>query len=272
MTKTTKTSPQRLLAAASLAFASLLANAHVGVVNTQLPYAREGTYELVLAVPHGCGYTPAGGTATELDTYRVEVTTPPAFTGPRPILDGVFGVPTRTVNGDGSVTFVWTKPASLDTPDQADILSYRIGIRGSFLATSANAAGARFTAQQFNTRQSCKNPVAGQPDIVVDWANYGTPASNQSPTVRVFPTRVPGWNSYTLPAGVAATLTTPAAVSAFVRAFFADAQIVWVGKAGYSPNAAAAAKIQALIARDASYSDLLNKASLTSTETLWVKY
>jgi hypothetical protein len=255
-----------------LAGAASTAQAHVGVVNTQLPYAREGTYELVLAVPHGCPYTPAGGAATELDTYRVEVTTPAAFTGPRPILEGAFGLPTRTANPDGTATFVWTKPASLDTPDLVDTLSYRVGIRGSFQATTSTTESARFTAQRFNTRQFCKNPVAGQPDIAVDWANYGSPVLNLSPTVLVYPARQSGWNQYTLPAGVAATLTTPAAVSAFVRAFFADAQIVWVGKAAYSANAAATTKIQALIQRDSSYSELINKPSLTSTETIWVKY
>ena len=261
-----------LIAGVALGCIASTAQAHVGVVNTQLPYAREGTYELVLAVPHGCSYTPAGGTATELDTYRMEVTTPAAFTGPRPILDGVFGVPTRTANPDGTFTFVWSKPASLDTPNLVDTLSYRIGVRGSFRATTNTAEGARFTAQRFNTRQFCKNPTAGQPDIVVDWANYGSPGSNQSPTVRVYPTRQPGWNSYTLPASVAATLTTPTAVAAFVRSFFADAQVVWVGRAGFSPNAATTTKIQALAQRDSTYSELVNKASLSATETIWVKY
>jgi periplasmic copper chaperone A len=266
-----KTSLRGAMGLAFLALVSV-ASAHVGVVNTQLPFAREGTYELVLAVPHGCAYTPVGGTATELDTYRVEVTTPAAFTGARPILEGAFGLPTRTLNPDGTRTFVWTKPSTLDTPDLVDSLSYRIGIRGSFRATTTSVEGSRFTAQRFNTRQFCKNPVAGQPDITVDWANYGSPAANESPQVRVLPTRQPGWNQYTLPASVAATLTTPAAVSAFVRAFFADAQIVWVGKAAYSVNTATTAKIRALALRDSSYSELVNKSSLSSTETIWVKY
>lgn len=247
-------------------------SAHVGVVNSQLSYAREGSYELFLAVPHGCSYTPAGGVETDLDVYRLEVTTPVAFTRPRPIVDGVFGIPTLSAQSDGTTTFVWTKPASLDTPAFADTMSYRVGIRGSFESTSPTKAGARFTTQRFNTKQFCKHPTPGQPDIVIDWSNYGTPASNQSPTVRVFPTRQPGWNSYTLPADVAAGLSSPAAVSAFVRSFFADAQIVWLDKAGYSPNTVAMAKIQALIQRDNTYSELLNRASISSNETLWVKY
>ncbi len=261
-----------LATALSLAAGVSCVNAHVGVVNSQLSYAREGTYELVLTVPHGCSFTPPGGAETDLDVYRLEVTTPIAFTRPRPIVDGVFGIPTLSAQSDGTTTFVWTKPASLDTPAFADTMSYRVGIRGSFLSTSATVAGARFTTQRFNTRQFCKHPTPGQPDVVVDWSNYGTPSSNQSPAVRVFPTRQAGWNSYTLPADVAAGLTTPAAVSAFVRGFFADAEIVWLGKAGYSPNAVATTKIQALIQRDNTYSELINRASISSGETLWVKY
>ncbi len=78
------------------------------MVNTQLPFAREGSYELVLAVPHGCAVT-GSSPAVETDTYKVEVTTPVAFASPRAIVDGVFGVPVRTANADGTTTFVWTK-------------------------------------------------------------------------------------------------------------------------------------------------------------------
>jgi YD repeat-containing protein len=253
-----------------------LAAAHIGVVNTQLPFAREGTYELVLAVPHGCA-VPGSSPAVETDTYRVEVTTPAAFGSPRAIIDGVFGVPTRSTNADGTTTFVWTKLGNgssnhFDAVGQADNQSYRIALRGSFRATTTSAEGTRFTTQRFNAKQYCKNPAAGQPDLFTDWANYSAAGDNQSPAVKVYPTRVAGWNAYTLPASVAATLATPAAVSAFVKAYFGDAQIVWVGKAGYSPNADTTARIQALVAKDSSYSELVNKPSLSSSETLWVKY
>lgn len=259
--------------AAGLATLAAPALAHVGDVNTQLPFAREATYELVLAIPHGCVIS--AGSSVEADTYKVEVTTPAGFTGPRAIIDGVFGVPTRTENPNGTVTFVWTKPANFDSAQLADNQSYRIGLRGTFRATTPDAAGTRFTSQPFNARQFCKNPASPNDpaaDLVVDWANYGSPASNQSPVVRVLPTRTPGWNAYTLPSAVAATLTSPTAVAAFVRAYFADAQMVWVGKAGFSPNAATTTRIQALITKDGSYSELINKGSLSSTETLWVKY
>ena len=267
-----------LSAAAGLAMVicTPYAAAHVGVVNTQLPFAREGSYELVLAVPHGCAVT-GSSPAVEADTYKVEVTTPVAFGSPRAIIDGVFGVPTRTANADGTTTFVWTKVGNgssnqFDSAGLADNQSYRIALRGSFKATTSSAEGAKFTTQRFNAKQYCKNPTAGQPDLFTDWSNYSAPGDNQSPSVKVYPTRVVGWNSYTLPAGVTATLTTAAAVSTFVKAYFGDAQIVWVGKAGYSPNADTTARIQALVAKDSSYSELVNKTSLSATETLWVKY
>jgi hypothetical protein len=260
----------------ALAICTSYAAAHVGVVNTQLPFAREGTYELVLAVPHGCAVT-GSSPAVETDTYKVEVTTPVAFGSPRAIIDGVFGVPARTANADGTTTFVWTKLGNgssnqFDSAGLADNQSYRIALRGSFKATTASAEGARFTTQRFNAKQYCKNRTAGQPDLFTDWSNYSAPGDNQSPTVKVYPTRVAGWNSYTVPASVAASLTTAAAVSAFVKSYFGDAQVVWIGKAGYSPNADTTSRIQALVAKDSSYSELVNKTSLTASETLWVKY
>ena len=245
----------RLAAGLALPLAATLAHARIGVVNTQSPYAREGSCELVLTIPHGC---PIAGGSVEADTYKFQVTTPPAFTGPRAIIDGVFGAPARTGNADGSTTFTWTKIGNgggdaFDAPGLADNQSHRVGLRGSFAATAAS-------------------PSDPSQDLSVDWSTYGSPATNESPNVRVLPARAPGWNSHTLPAGVAATPTTPAAVSNFVKAFFADAQIVWVGKAAYSPNADATARIQALVAKDTSYSELVNKASLSSTDVLWVKY
>ena len=255
-----------LFALLGLAAASPCSHAHVGVVNTQLPYAVAGkSYELVLAVPHGCAYTDAAGAAKEADTYKIEVTTPAPFTGVRPIIEGAFGKPARTVNG-ASTTFVWTKPVALDSA--ADDQSYRVGIRGTV------AAGTEFTKLTFNAKQTCKNPAGGA-DLTRDWANYvGTDGStsNQSPTVKVYPARTPGWNKVNLAA--ANEKHTQADVKAFLNDFFGDAQVVWVGKGGYSANAATAAKIKALAAKDASYSELTENASVMihATDDIWVKY
>lgn len=270
-----KISPLGTAVALATLLMSSLAQAHIGVVNTQLPFAREGTYELALAIPHGCAI--AAGSSVDADTYKVEVTTPVAFTSPRALLDGVFGVPTRTLNADGTTTFVWTKIGNgttnaFDAPALADNQSYRVALRGSFLATTTTTEGAKFTTQRFNAKQYCKNPTAGQPDLFTDWSNLSAVGDNQSPTVKVLPTRQPGWNSYTLPASVATTLTTPAAVGTFIKAYFADAQIVWVGKAGYSANTSTTTKIKNLVTKDASYSELVNKSSLSAADVLWVKY
>lgn len=255
-----------LVAGGLVALLSPLTQAHVGVVNTQLPYAVAGkSYELVLAVPHGCAYTDGAGAAKEADTYKVEVTTPAGFTGVRPIIDGVFGKPARTVNGS-STTFLWSKPAALDSA--ADDQSYRVGLRGTA------AAGTEFTKLTFNAKQYCKNPAGGA-DLVRDWVNYaGTDGStsNQSPTVKVYPARTPGWNKV----NVAATNEkhTQADVKAFLTDFFGDAQVVWIGKAGYSANATTAAKIKALAAKDSAYSELTENAAVMihATDDIWVKY
>lgn len=242
------------------------AQAHVGVVNTQLPYAVAGkSYELVLTVPHGCA-DPLDSTK-ELDTYKVEIITPAAFTAVRPIIDGVFGKPTRVSLDNGvTTTFVWTKAAALDSAN--DDQSYRIGLRGTVAATS------EFTKLTFNTKQYCKNK-AGSDDIVRDWTNYaaadGT-ISNQSPTVKVYPPRTLGWNKFNL----ASTNEkhTQADVKVFLTDFFADAQIVWVGKGAYSANVDTTTKIKTLASQDSAYSELIANASimLHAGDDIWVKY
>lgn len=134
--------------------------AHVGVVNVQTPYAVAGkSYELVLAVPHGCSYTTSGGAEAAADTYKIEVSIPAGFTGARPIVDGVFGKPTVTKDPNGVVTAItFEKPVSLDA--EGDDHSYRVAIRST-------APNAPFTSAQFNVKQSCRNPAGGA-DLVID--------------------------------------------------------------------------------------------------------
>ncbi|MBV5299865.1 MAG: DUF1775 domain-containing protein [Rhodoferax sp.] len=260
------------LAAGAAALGAATAMAHVGVVNTMLPYAVAAkTYELVLAVPHGCA-VPNSSPAVEADTYKVEVSIPTGFTGVRPIVDGAFAKPVLVKDGSGAVTQVtWIKQAAYDSA--ADDQTYRIGLRGT-------APNAPFTTLQFNVKQYCKNPVAGGVDLFTDWANYTSSGvtSNQSPKVKIFPARVPGWNKYNL----AATNEkhTPADVKTLLTDFFSDAQIVWVtagtntGKGVYSANSNTAAKIKALIAKDPSHYDLTTKTDvmLHAIDDIWVKY
>lgn len=261
-----------LLAAGAVALCASSAIAHVGVVNTMTPQAVAGkTYELVLAVPHGCTI-PGSNPAVDADTYKVEVSIPAGFTGVRPIMDGVFGKPVLTKDSTGSAQQItWSKPASLDSA--ADDQSYRVALRGT-------APNAPFTTIQFNVKQYCRNPVAGAADLFTDWSNYTSSGatSNQSPKVKIFPARVPGWNKYNL----AATNEkhTPADVSALLSDFFADAQIVWLsagtntGKGVYSANPNTALKIKALIAKDPTHYDPTTKSDVMihASDDLWVKY
>ncbi|MGV3619659.1 MAG: DUF1775 domain-containing protein [Archangium sp.] len=244
--------------------------AHVGVVNVQTPYAVAGrSYELVLAVPHGCSYTTSGGTTADADTYKIEVTIPAGFSGARPIVDGVFGKPTLTKDANGAVTTItWQKPAALDST--ADDQAYRVAIRST-------APNAPFTTAQFNVKQSCRNPAGGA-DLVVDWANYGTPASNQSPKVKIYPSRSPGWNKYTIAANQ--EQHGASSVKTFLADYFADAQIVWVapgtqdGHGGFSANAETTTRIQALAASNAGYYAIADETSLMlhANDVLWVKF
>ncbi len=259
------------ISAAAAAFCTSSAMAHVGVVNTMLPYAVAAkTYELVLAVPHGCAI-PNTNPAVEADTYKVEVSIPAGFTGVRPILDGVFGKPVLTKDSAGVTKITWTKAASYDSV--SDDQSYRVALRGT-------APNAPFTTIQFNVKQYCKNPVTGAADLYTDWASYtsGGVTSNQSPKVKIFPARVPGWNKYNLASSN--EKHTPADVKALMTDFFSDAQIVWLmpgtnnGKGVYSPNANTAAKIKGLIAKDPTHYDLTTKTDVMihAVDDIWVKY
>lgn len=261
-----------ILAASAAALYAPAALAHIGVVNTMTPQAVAGkSYELVLAIPHGCPI-PATSPAVDADTYKVEVSIPAGFTGVRPIIDGVFGKPVLTKDSTGAVTKItWSKPASLDST--ADDQSYRIGLRGT-------APNAPFTTVQLNVKQYCRNPVAGGGDLFTDWSNYTSSGvtSNQSPKVKIFPARVPGWNKYNL--ATTNEKHTPADVAALLTDFFSDAQIVWLspgtntGKGVYSANPNTTTKIQALIAKDPTHYDLSTKASVMihASDDIWVKY
>jgi len=273
--KMTKKQDRRWVIGLAVLFAAAVgqtrvAYAHVGVVNTQLPYAVAGkSYELVLAVPHGCAYTAAGGAAAEADTYKVEVTIPAGFTGVRPIIDGVFGRPEVTRDGQNAVTrLVWTKATAYDSA--ADDQSYRVGLRGT-------APNAPFTTIQFNTKQFCKNPLGGE-DLVTDWSAYGSPASNQSPKVKIFPVRAPGWNQFSLAANN--EKHTIADVTALLKDFFGDAQIVWLlpgtntGNGAFSANPTTALKIKTLAEQDpGSYEIIANTTVMIhSTDVIWAKF
>ena len=253
-----------LAVAAALALAPAPARAHVGVVNVQSPVAIAAkSYELVLTVPHGCEAT-VNGVAVKVDTYRIEVQIPTlpdgtaAFSGVRPIMDGLFGkVEVVSRDSAGNATRLrWTKSsAAFESAD--DDHAYRIGLRGT-------APNAPFTALQFPTTQYCRN--GSSPDLSIAWTGA------DAPTVRIYPARAPGWNRFNLLASN--EKHTQADVQALLTGFFADAQIVWVGKNAYSPNATTAERIRALAAKDPAYGELATRAGVMihSTDDIWVRY
>jgi periplasmic copper chaperone A len=268
------------------ALASPGAQAHVLLSNLTTPITAGGQSAFAIAgspneiafnITHGCA--PAESqpvfSGANLDTTKIEVTVPAAVvaatgTSLRPTASGLFGpAAVGAVDSAGNVKMTWTrKSANVGEPNYtaSDNQLYKVGI----LLRAPAAASAGDTAikkHQFLVVQTCRN---GASDVVMDWG----PAN--SPSLLVFPDRRQGFNKYTLDASTAADFATTGngTLAARLKAYFGDAAIVWVGKSGYSANPNTSAKIQALAAKDASYSDLGAKAgaSIAATDTLWVKY
>jgi len=278
------------LAACLFLSVSTSAWSHVGLSNLttgitaggQSAFAIAGTTnEIAFAIPHGCtaaesrrvdnasatfvGTSPSGN----LDTHKVTITVPAAVvtaTGAsslRPAMSGLFGVVARSTDIDGNVTFTWTRQAGLSGPGDDDQL-YKLSVRMKL----PSAVGSAIRKLQFITRQYCKD--SGNNDWVMDWGTAN------SPTLLAFPDKRRGFNSYTLDASTVGDFTSAGTgtLAARLKAYFGDAAIVWVGKAGYSANAITQARVTALIAKDSSYSDLGATAgkSLTANDTIWVRY
>ncbi|MFM2065230.1 MAG: hypothetical protein RLZZ584_139 [Pseudomonadota bacterium] len=272
--------------AATTLLASQLASAHVGTSNLTNPSVTPGqatflignvTSELVFNVGHGCNAEAVPTVTPALDTYKVSITVPAEIvtaTGTvRPTFSGAFGNATLVTNANGSVTATWVKSAAARA---ADDHYYKVALRLKAPTTTT------IKAYQFDAVQYCKatattpgGAVTEGSDVVLDWTKI-TGQPNQSPTVFVFPDKRKGFNQFKLDASVTGTFTAAATgtLASVLKSHFGDAEIVWVGKAGYSANAATAAKIDALAAKDSSYSNLGSKAggAISATDTIVVKY
>jgi hypothetical protein len=278
----------RSLAAIAALLATSTAWAHIGVVNLSTPSVAAGqttfavagsTSEIQFVIPHGCTAaesTPAFSGAN-LDTYKIAITIPAAIVSSttvaslRPALDGTFGtVAIGAPDPGGNVTLTWVRKAA-DAPGEAnhtaaDTQLYKVSVR----LRAPNVASATDTAirkHQFLATQYCK---AGATEYAMAWGIAN------SPTLLVFPDRRTGFNRYTLDASTLPDFTPAGGgtLAARLKGYFGDAAIVWVGKAGYSANAATGARIQTLIGKDPAYSNLGTAAgrSLSATESIWVKY
>lgn len=257
---------------------SLPTHAHVGIANNTFPIAASGqstftlanaSAEIVFLIPHGCNAEAVPTPPGNLDTTKVEITVPAAIaaaTTPasvRPSHQGEFGNVTRQTLADGSIKFTWTKLTARSADDDQ---LYKVSIRFKTPApTSANDIAIK--KYQFPAVQTCATP--GQSDYVLDW---GT----SSPTLLSFPDKRKGFNKYTLDASTLSDFTVSGSgtKAAKLKSYFGDAAIVWIGKRGYSANTNTSAKIDALAAKDFTYSNLGAETgvSLTTEETIWVKF
>jgi len=265
----------RLASLVTLTSGALLgatAHAHMGIINLttgiraggQSQFAIAGTRnELQFNVPHGCNksHVPSLPDGASLDTFKFTITVPSALVTPtlRATPIAQFGVPARVPNGDGSVTFTYTKD---NDPNQADDLVYKPVLRIELPA----ATGTALTKYQFLSVQYCMN---GNEPVPMDWG------ATDSPRLLVFPVKRTGFNQYTLDAKTAPDFAPAgnATIESRLKSYFGDAAVIWVGKSGYSPNAETQKKIEALIAKDSSYSSLPSPGrSLSTADTLWVRY
>lgn len=216
---------------------STVAEAHVSFAAGAVPYAGKSWIGAV-NVPHGCS---AGGAS--FDTRKVEIEIPAAFTGVRPS-HSTLGTAAVTLDGAVVTKLTWTQA---DSAVQAeDTHFYQLPLRGSLPATP-------FTTLEFRTLQTCSDGT------VVAWEGADVPK------LRLLPARTPGWNQYTIPTGVSLT-------SADVKAYFSDAQIVWFGQKGYSPNTETTAQIGRTSGASALVTAVDTDVVLTAGDVIWVRY
>ncbi len=266
------------LVAASAALSVSGAMAHVGLLNTSTPvafpastFAVAGTTNVIqFNAGHGCTLAesvPTLPSSANLDTTKLEITIPAAIVtattaaSVRAVQSGAFGNVVKTVNGDGTVKFTFNKLAA---PSAADDQYYSVQISFKLPA----AAATEITKYQFPAVQTC---TSGSTDYVMNWGTAN------SPKLTVFPDKRKGFNKYTLDSQTVLDFTAAtgtATLAAKLKSYFGDADIVWVGKSGYSANPNTKTKITALVAKDATYSELGDKAgaSIATTDNIWVKY
>lgn len=225
-----KTILKTLLGTASLLSVMSSAHAHVAF-NADNAYGMTTaftgkTYYATMNLGHGCEDLEG----TLYDTLKIEVSVPAGISSVRPI-DAPFGAATVEKDSNGNVTkMIWTKTA---TGAANDDFLYQVKFKGSLKDVAA------LSTLEFPTTQTCTG------DTTISWEGA------EVPKLLVLPTRKPGWNKYTAQADI--SLDT-------VKAFFADANIVWANKKAYSANPATDALITQKL------------ESISAGTEYWVKY
>jgi len=211
------------LAVATVLVVAPFAHAHVSF-DAGNAYANT-RYVAVANIPHGC--SDLGG--DHYDTLKIEIEIPAEMTSVRPE-DAVFGPASVETDVEGNVTkLIWEKGSAAQP---ADTHLYRVAFRGRL-------PNAPLTTLAFRTTQTCAE------DTSTVWED------TNAPTLKVLPTRAPGWNTYTAQEDM--DLET-------IQAFFADAQIVWANDMAYSANPVTAAMIESPL------------TLITAGTEYWVKY
>lgn len=167
------------------------------------------SYAATLNAGHGC----EDANGVKYDTERLEVEIPAEVTSVRP-MDAAWGTASVEKNDSGAVTkLIWTRTTTAHAEDSH---LYRVQF-------SAKLPNTPMTTLAFRAVQFCNNGT-----VETAWEGL------EAPTLKLLPTRTPGWNKYTAQADIDETT---------IKAFFADAYIVWSGNAAYSANAVTAGLI-----------------------------
>lgn len=189
---------------------------------------------VTFGVSHGC---------TGKDTVKIEVAIPPGISSVRGLY-GPFGAPTVTKDASNNVTSVTWEKATFETGDNTyPQFTLRLKV-----------ADVPFTSIPFSVTQTCRD---GTGDTVVAWDQPDDSTGKAAPRLTVVPSRVTGWNKFTMSAALA---------EADVPMYLADAQIVWRGTSAYSSNPV----IAAMIAMTPGVTPLAG--GLAAGDEIWVKY
>jgi len=218
------------------------AHAHTSfTVNSTTGNAYAGaTYFATMNAGHGCEKE-IDGIKTYFDTEKLEIEIPLAAqtSSTRPI-DAAWGKASVVKTGTSVTKLVWAKANGV-APESSDSNLYRVNF-------NVKIPNAPWTTVTFKTTHTCHN---GSAEIYQAWDDANIP------TLYILPSRQPGWNKYTIPAGVTLDLSSATAPG---TNFFKDALIVWAGDAAYSANIETANRIT-------------NKLTTISPGAeIWVKY
>lgn len=218
------------LALSALLGAVPLAHAHTAFVDSDAVAGK--SFFATLNIGHGC----EDQAGIKYDTERLEVEIPASVSELNSIrpMDAPWAAASVVKDANGNITkLVWTKTDAVHSEDSQ---LYRV----SFTAKLPNTP---MTSLAFPAIQYCTD--SGSNEITAEWIGA------ESPTLRLSEAHKSGWNKYTAQIDID---------EATIKAFFANALIVWSGGTAYSSN-------------PVTDSLITNKLTTISTGSeFWVKY